>query len=176
VSEQPLAKFDGKCSHFGGPEDQGVSPEEGLAFIYKYDQAPYLFLPQQPPGTTGLARRLNADEVDYVACRWDYAVTPKEMLAKPEPALVFAPSTLRAALAYPADWGPHADTDRVADLSPHLMAHLGIATDGEVVVIYPAPTLPPLPKRKPKKRPKPKAKSKVKAKGKAYAARPKKRH
>ena len=42
----------GKCSWFGGPNDKGVSPSEGLAFIYELDDAPHLFLPQQPPGTT----------------------------------------------------------------------------------------------------------------------------
>ena len=49
----------GKVSHFGGPADAGVSPSEGLAFIYNEDDtAPWLFLPNQPPNTTGLARRL----------------------------------------------------------------------------------------------------------------------
>ena len=33
----------GKCSWFGGPEDDGVSPDEGLAFIYKVEDAPHLF-------------------------------------------------------------------------------------------------------------------------------------
>jgi len=49
----------GTCSTFGGPQDTGVSASEGLAFIYDYDEAPYLFLPYQPSGTTGLARRLD---------------------------------------------------------------------------------------------------------------------
>ena len=40
-------------------------------------------------------------------------------------------------LAWPADWGPHGDTNRVADLSPGLMENLGITTDDEVEVIYP---------------------------------------
>jgi N-acetylmuramoyl-L-alanine amidase len=34
----------------------------------------------------------------------------------------------------PADWGPHVDTGRVADLSPGLMKELGIDTDDEVEV------------------------------------------
>ena len=33
------------------------------------------FYPYQPDGTTGLARRLNP-QVHYLACRWDYDVTP----------------------------------------------------------------------------------------------------
>src|SRR4029077_10615594 len=43
----------GTCSWFGGPDDSGVSSSEGLAFIYDYDEAPYLFLPDQPSGTSG---------------------------------------------------------------------------------------------------------------------------
>jgi hypothetical protein len=40
--------------------------------------------------------------------------------------------------AFPADWGPHPDTGRVADLSPGLMLDLGIETDDEVEIIFPA--------------------------------------
>ena len=126
----------GKVSWFGGPQDKGVSPSEGLAFIYTYDTAPYLFLPKQPPNTTGLARRLDPD-VFYVACRWDYAKTPKTMLATSEQALVQAGE--KKFLAWPSDWGPHEDTGRVADISPGLMAALGIETDDVVEVTYPAP-------------------------------------
>lgn len=133
-----LLRVEGKVSYFGGPEDMGVDSDEGLAFIYEYEEAPYLFLDEQPSGTTGLARRLNPDR-PYVACRWDYDITPKEMLAKPYPALVRVPDTGAMALAWPADWGPHEDTGRVADISPSLMDRLGIETDDVVEVIYPAP-------------------------------------
>ena len=133
---KPGVRFAGTCSWFGGPNDDGVSPDEGLAFFFEYDDAPHLFLKQQPSGTTGLARRLNPD-VFYVACRWDYDVTSKDMLADAgNLALVFAKRTGRQFRAWPADWGPHGDTNRVADISPGLMAALGIETDDEVVVLY----------------------------------------
>jgi hypothetical protein len=135
-AEEPLLHVSGKCSWFGGPEDMGVSADEGLAFIYDYDTAPYLFLDQQPPGTTGLARRLDTEHVYYVACRWDYDVTPKAMLAQDIKARVRANG--KEFLAWPADWGPHEDTDRVADISHALMRALGIETDDEIEVIYPA--------------------------------------
>lgn len=127
----------GRCSWFGGPEDTGVSPSEGLAFLYNVDDAPHLFLPSQPSGTSGLARRLNPS-LFYVACRWDYDDTPKSMLANPQ-LLALVRSGGREFLAWPADWGPHGDTNRVADLSPGLMEALGINTDDEVEIIYPAP-------------------------------------
>jgi N-acetylmuramoyl-L-alanine amidase len=91
-------------------------------------------LPQQPPGTTGLARRLDPDKF-YVATRWDYNKTPKTMLLDMK-VKVTAPSTGKFTQAFPADWGPHEDTDRIADLSPGLMEALGINTDDEVIVEY----------------------------------------
>ena len=123
----------GTCSYFGGPEDEGVSPDEGLAFISEIMQNPYLFLPYQPEDTTGLARRLNPC-VHYIACRWDYSKTPREML-RAEVALVRANGL--EFTAFPADWGPNQNTGRVADLSPSLMQNLGIETDDEVEVIFP---------------------------------------
>ena len=140
VAEVPSAaavNLTGKVSWFGGPMDKGVSSSEGLAFIYDYDDAPGLFLKMQPPHTTGLARRLNP-AVYFVACRWDYDMTPKDMLAD-QSIMALVKSGERQFLAHPADWGPHQDTNRVADISQGLMAALGIETDDEVTVIYPAP-------------------------------------
>lgn len=131
----PLFECAGQCSTFGGPEDDGVSPSEGLAFISEIEQQPALFLPYQPAGTTGLARRLNPF-VPYVACRWDYDKTPREMLRK-EMALVRDPVSGIGLQAFPADWGPHEDTGRVADLSPILASNLGLQTDDDVEVIFP---------------------------------------
>jgi N-acetylmuramoyl-L-alanine amidase len=128
-------KLSGKCSWFGGPEDLGVAPDEGLAFIYKVSDAPDLFLPAQPPGTTGLARRLDPKGF-YVACRWDYEQYPKPTLLE-NCALVRSTKTGRSFAAFPADWGPNQNTGRVADLSPGLMEALGITTDDEVEIIYP---------------------------------------
>jgi hypothetical protein len=130
-----LVDLSGKCSYFGGPEDEGVSPDEGLAFIQDMMEAPHLFLPYQPEGTTGLARRLNT-EVSYVACRWNYDITPPDMLLKKK-ALIRVPGGAELT-AFPADWGPHSSTGRVADLSPRLFDVLKLKTDDEVEVIFPA--------------------------------------
>jgi hypothetical protein len=130
-----LFSVTGKASYFGGPEDDGVSPSEGLAFISAVEQAPQLFLPYQPSGTTGLARRLNP-YTHYVACRWDYAQTPKSMLREGV-ALVKSLKTGITLKAFPADWGPNESTGRVADLSPGLMEDLGIETDDQVEVNFP---------------------------------------
>jgi hypothetical protein len=125
----------GKASWFGGPNDEGVAPDEGLAFIHEVEQAPYLFLPEQPPDTTGLARRLDPKKY-YIAMRFDYEETPKEALINME-ALVRNPLTGKSFWARPADWGPHEDTGRIADLSPGLMDALCLDTDDEVEVLLP---------------------------------------
>jgi N-acetylmuramoyl-L-alanine amidase len=125
----------GKCSWFGGPDDDGVSPSEGLAFINEIDDAPHLFLPEQPSGTSGLARRLNP-YVHYFAMRFDYDEIPKDELLH-HVALVRNPKTGFALEAFPADWGPHEDTGRVIDVSPGLLLDLGLATDDEVEIIFP---------------------------------------
>src|SRR5215831_16627200 len=126
------ALFSGSCSHFGGPDDTGVSKSEDLAWWETWDQvvdagAEHLFLDDQPAGTTGLARRLDPAAY-YVACRWDYDETRKKTLAdQANTAIVYAPDTEKAFLAQPTDWGPHEEeTGRAADLSPGLMEALGI--------------------------------------------------
>jgi hypothetical protein len=140
--EATVMHVKGTCSWFGGPTDYGVSASEGLALEAEGvnpEQKPHLFLAEQPAGTTGNARRLN-DQQMYIACRWDYDVHPKERLAGHEMALVKSPKTGKHVLCHPVDWGPHEEkTGRVADLSPGAMDELGIETDDEVEVIYPAP-------------------------------------
>jgi len=127
----------GKMSYFGGPEDtEGLTEDEGLAFHFEItEDNQHLFLPLN--NGTGLARQLNPF-VNYIACRWDYDVTSKDMLAESgQRALVRSIATGRSALAWPSDWGPHEDTNRVADLSPGLCEVLGLETDDECEVIYP---------------------------------------
>jgi hypothetical protein len=68
--------------------------------------------------------------------RWDYELTPREMLLG-KLALVHAPKTGRKFYAHPADWGPHIDTNRIADISPGLMEKLGIITDDMIEISFP---------------------------------------
>jgi hypothetical protein len=137
VNAPVTLKAKGAASWFGGPDDAGVAPDEGLAFLYEVDDKPDLFLDDQPAGTTGLARRLDPDE-HYIAMRWDYDTFSKTFLRGDVYAKVRAPKTGREFLAAPADWGPHVNTNRIADISPGLMAHLGIETDDEIEVAFPS--------------------------------------
>jgi len=149
---RPSLYLTGKCSWFGGPLDTGVTPSEGLAFIDAVDDQPTIFLPEQPPGTTGLARRLDTAKL-FIACRWSYdkPYQSKIDLLKHK-ARVRALKTGLELEAWPADWGPNEATGRIADLSHGLMTSLGITTDDEVEVVYPsdipsivAKPVPPVP-------------------------------
>jgi hypothetical protein len=131
--------IDGKMSTFGGPDDHGVKPEEGLALFDDADVAANadLFLPDQPAGTSGLAKRLKPN-TNYLACRWDYAVTPKNFL-KGIKVKVSKAEGAPSIEARPVDWGPNIDTGRVADLSPGLATALGLNTNNTCHVEIPLP-------------------------------------
>lgn len=124
----------GKCSWFGGPKDTGSGdPNEGLA-LYDEEQAakrPDLFLSVGP----GLFRRLNPD-AHYIACRWDYKQTPQTYLRSSK-VKVTNERNGKSVAASPVDWGPNERTGRVADLSPGIMAALGLETDNVVMVEVP---------------------------------------
>ena len=146
----------GRVSHFGGPQDTGVSPSEDLAWWEDWDdvvedKATELFLPHQPPNTTGLARRLNPDKF-YLAMRFDYDQFSKEHLATSGDRALVRAQNGRQFLARPCDWGPGEQTGRVCDVSPGLMTALGIETDDTVTVTYPADVPVELPPWEPPKR------------------------
>jgi N-acetylmuramoyl-L-alanine amidase len=129
----------GKCSWFGGPQDEGVSASEQLAWWSSTqagrEQAPELFLSVQPPGTTGAARALNP-ESSYIAMRFDYQNqwSKSELASGNVMFWVWNKKTGRREKARPSDWGPHTDTNRLCDLSPGLMARLELETDDEVEI------------------------------------------
>jgi hypothetical protein len=137
VAYHPLVELTGKVSTFGGKNDLGVDADEPLAFIFDVDDtAGDIFYDEQPPNTTGLARRLNSEESFYVAVQWDYAVTPHDMLLSKQ-ALVSAKG--KSVRCWPADWGPASQTGRIADCSVATLRALGVETDDIVTVIFPAP-------------------------------------
>jgi hypothetical protein len=123
-----------KMSTFGGPRDTGVGPDEGLALVDErhLPELREFFLDRQPPGTTGLARRLNPDTF-YIACRWDFSVTSRSFLRRSF-VQVRNPRNGKTAQAKPVDFGPHVRTGRVADLSPGLASFLWLRTNDLVEV------------------------------------------
>lgn len=132
----PRFSVQGKMSTFGGPKDFGMTPSEGLAIADgHYQELKSYFLPQQPPGTTGLGRRLNPTTF-YVACRWNYAKTSTKFLRQ-SLATVTNPANGKSAQAKPMDWGPNKNTGRMADLSPGLAKYLGLKTNNICKVVIP---------------------------------------
>jgi len=128
-------------STFGGPNDTGVAPDEGLALVYPSNEADFadvlLPLDLRPPGVTGLARCLDPDK-HYIACRWNYSQTPASYLRSIR-VKVTNPRNGRTIEARPVDWGPALWTERVTDLSPGLAEELGLSTDQRCRVEIPLP-------------------------------------
>ena len=135
----------GKCSDFGGPFDKGVGPGEGLALVNESDLRTSfwreLFLPVQPQGTTGLARRLNPFAL-YCACRWkDFGITREQARNG-----LIKVTTLagKSVIVRPVDFGPGdgtvvdgqqtQDTGRIIDLSTGALLILCAHTDNIVTV------------------------------------------
>lgn len=127
----------GKVSTFGGPNDTGMTPSEGLWSFPEGtipDGYEDLFLDHQPSGTTGLGRRLNPEKA-YIACRWfnTTAVAGYKILG--HRMLRYAVSANgKMIICQPADWGPAAWTGRIADISPGAAKYLGVDTDDVVSV------------------------------------------
>ncbi len=130
----------GKMSTFGGPKDLGIAKDENLALVDSdadFQKLKEYFLKVQPPGTTGYGRRLNTDTF-YIACRWNYQETPRKFL-QDILVRVTNPANGKSELAKPIDWGPNADTHRVADLSNSLADALGLDTNDICKVEIPLP-------------------------------------
>ena len=130
--------YKGKMSWFGGPHDKGVQPYEGLALYTAHDvkDNPELFLKEQPPHTSGLARRLNPDAY-YIAMRWKYKEEHGVDQLRKTQVKVTNPKNGKSVLAWPADWGPNIRTGRIADLSPGILKALDLETNDEVEVDVP---------------------------------------
>ena len=130
-----VIRYQGRMSIFGGPQDTGMTPTEGLALVNVGNFPNYrdLFKNQQA-GTTPLGRNLDPDKF-YVACRWDYQndVAAADFIHCK--ARVRNPLTGAEEEATPVDWGPNAKLNRVADLSPGLAAARGVKTDDECIVL-----------------------------------------
>jgi Uncharacterized protein conserved in bacteria (DUF2272) len=130
----------GKIATFGGPKDTGMQPNEGLAIIRDADIANVpgveaLFI---DPGRGARGSNLANNQARYVACRWDYNVTPRQYLVATD-VTVRNPLTGKSFAARPADWGPADWTGRVADLSDRLAIDLGLSTDDLCEIIVPLP-------------------------------------
>lgn len=144
MSTQIINLGTGRCSDFGGPNDGGVGPEEGLALVEVDDFAEHWFgrnfLPLQQG--VGLARSLNPSAY-YCAMRWAFARfegqqgeilfgKTREQIRR----IIIKATAANGNFVFlqPLDFGPGPRTGRLIDISPGGMAHLGINTDDLVSV------------------------------------------
>jgi len=140
----------GTIGIFGGPGDTlgagntaSDTSAEGLA-IYDQVDVPlllsrHLLLDAQPPGTTGLARRLDPRSC-YVAARWGSWSTPGWSVQRS--ALRTAPGLLSVSggpsvVAWPVDYGPAESTGRALDVSPGAARALGADTGSSATFRWP---------------------------------------
>jgi hypothetical protein len=93
-----------------------------------------LFRKDAPPDTP-LLRRLDP-QAHYLAARWDYTATSRDYLRGIE-VTVLNPKTGKSVTAQPIDWGPNAASGKVADLSPGLVAALGLGPDDSFEIQIP---------------------------------------
>lgn len=135
----PNIRYRGFASNFGGPLDDGVEANEGVA-LYNQDEAdcrPELFLPRfvTVEGVeVNLARRLIPDAL-YCACRWDYGATPKDLLRTSRVFVQRVDNHNQSAYVSPADWGPNERLNRIIDLSPGVFKAMGLVEDETEVFI-----------------------------------------
>lgn len=71
----------GNMGTFGGPKDTGMREDEGLAVVDAENFRAYshLFLGGQMGASRPLGRNLDPKQ-NYLACRWNYDVTPRDQL------------------------------------------------------------------------------------------------
>ena len=130
----------GKMSHFGGKDDTTLADDEPLAIVQNdnFEHYKTLFVNEEKGGDFPHAKNLNP-ATSYIACRWDYRVTPRLRLRE---CMITVKNTANAKTeqAVAVDWGPNVVLDRVADLSPGLADKLGLKTGHVCEVVI---TLPP---------------------------------
>jgi N-acetylmuramoyl-L-alanine amidase len=120
---------EGKMSTFGGPQDDGVGPDEGLALVEESEKSLYppdFFLSPAQAGAPGLARRLNPRKF-YVAARWPSSLT-RGFLQQATARVANAAGT-KVKEARAVDRGPALRTHRAVDLSPGLAKALSLETN-----------------------------------------------
>lgn len=130
----------GKCSYFGGIDDKGMGPrpgmpngDTGLAFYEPHEaNKRHDIFHKAPEGEPNQQtwKRLRLD-FPYIAMRFDKTVP--RTVRREMPYKITNIKTGKWAIGFPVDWGPGIET-RLIDVSPGLMARLGLTTDDEVEV------------------------------------------
>lgn len=127
----------GTVSWFGGRNDTGVTPTETGSITGELLRA----LEGGPSGPSAADRARRPEAYYFCAMRWSYAPQGRAWWARAK-LLVVSPSTGKAVVVRPVDWGPHTRTRRLIDLSPQALRDLGIRTDDVALVSFAPPDAP----------------------------------
>ncbi len=144
-----IVQATGKMSTFGGPDDTGVGPREGLALIEPVDLSEWWFrrvFLRAFNNSLGLARNLDPQAL-YCAMRWNEHGIDRETARR---SLFRLTANGKSIFVQGVDYGPgdgkivdgepDPDTGRLIDLSPGAALALNLDTDDLVTVdqIWPA--------------------------------------
>jgi hypothetical protein len=126
-------KLVGKISEFGGPDDNGMAWEEGLAFAEhaEADLMPDLFVERSKDLTQGTSKRLRCNDAYYIALNvplhW-----PRSILKQSRWKITSLASGLYV-VAHLIDRGPSA-AGRLVDASKAILKAIVVKTDDDVEV------------------------------------------
>ncbi len=126
-------RLEGRVSCFGGPDDEYMKFDEGLA-LYEHAEANKrldLFYLRGTDLRMATNTRLNPDAY-YIAVRYPGGIDRAILQASIW--WVKNPETDKVVRASLVDWGPALWTNRVADLSPGIVKELGIKTDDIAII------------------------------------------
>lgn len=126
----------GLVSHFGGPNDSGVSSTETGAISGERLRA--LNNPLNASDATIAAR---PEDFYYAAMRWDYTPHGRNFWVDARILVVNPDNGLKVVLR-PVDWGPNTSTGRILDVSPEALDDLDADTDDELLVSFAAAGAP----------------------------------
>ncbi len=126
----------GTISHFGGPDDTGVSATETGAITGENLRS--LNNPLDP-SAADLASR--PEDYYYVAMRYNYSPGGRDFW-RANNLVIRNPSTGVEVVVRNVDWGPHTRTNRILDISPQSERDLGLITDDEADVAFARPGTP----------------------------------
>ena len=133
----------GTAREWGGPDDKwGKGGDLALLSANDLNSEAFgmYFLPAQPPGTTGLIKRLNPDSF-YVNSRWNYAITPRSVLRRTMVRIwkldASGKPVGKPVEAQAVDWGPPASEGFACDVSPAVIKALNLAPADRVELEIP---------------------------------------
>ena len=126
----------GTVSHFGGPNDTGVSSTETGAITGER-----LRSLNSPLNASDATIATRPEDFYFIAMRWDYTGHGRNFWVNAR-ILVVNPANGVKVVLRPVDWGPNTNTRRILDISPEAISDLGASTDANLLVSFAAPGTP----------------------------------